>query len=134
MSRLKPTAVDPSDSQLLVTCCRECAAQSDMAVWKRPIEDPSWALSKELGPWISALRSTPVKPCPVHLFSNAAAVCGEFPSFPISPLGQPTAWRLEGSFCSPKSRHHPLLTQFSFPGDTEKPLCPTLQFWQPLPA
>lgn len=58
----------------------------------------------------------------------------EFPSFPISALGQPTAWRLERGFCSSISRHHPLLTQFSFPGDTERPLCPTLQVWLPLPA
>lgn len=57
--------------------------------------------------------SPQAKPC-----ETMPQLLGEFPSFPTSPLGQPTAWRLEGSFCSPKSRHHPLLTQFSFLGDT----------------
>lgn len=65
--------------------------------------------------------SPQAKPCetmPLSISSQMPQLFGEFSSFPISPLGQPTAWRLEGSFCSPKSRHHPLLTQFSFLGDT----------------
>lgn len=59
---------------------------------------------------------------------------GPFPSAAISSLGQPTTWRPEGGHCSPKPRHFPLLTHFSSPGDRERPLCPTFQFWLPLPA
>lgn len=67
--------------------------------------------------------SPQAKPCetmPLSISSQMPQLFGEFPSFPIRPLGQPAAWRLEGSFCSPKSRHHPLLTQFSFLGDTTR--------------
>lgn len=35
---------------------------------------------------------------------------------------------------SSKSTYHLFPTQFSFPGDTGRPLCPILQFWLPLAA
>lgn len=100
--RTAPWCAGPSPlrlilAPLLATRYRECAARPDTATWKGHQRTTSWALSKELGPWVSTLRPRPLKQCPCPFLEYSSYLKNSL-LFPLVPWASPQPGDLRGAF------------------------------------